>query len=40
VVAFEVGDEFLGWHNHELRVEVGLRGEVGIVRRRSSGGAR
>jgi hypothetical protein len=25
VVAFEVGDEFLSWHNHELGVEVGLR---------------
>jgi hypothetical protein len=25
VVVFEVGDEFLGWHNHELGVEVGLR---------------
>jgi hypothetical protein len=32
-----VGNEFLGWHSHELGVEVGLGGEVGIVRQSSFG---
>jgi hypothetical protein len=39
-VAIEVGDEFLGRHSLELGVEAGLGGEVGVVYRRSSGGAR
>ena len=38
-VAVEVGDEFLGRYSHELGVEAGLGGEVGIVRRRSSMGS-
>ena len=39
-VAVEVGDEFLGRHSLELGVEAGLKGEVGVVHRRSSGEAR
>ena len=39
-VAVEVGDEFLGRHSLELRVEAWLGGEVGVIHRRSSGGAR
>jgi hypothetical protein len=34
-----VGTEFLGRHSLELGVEAGLRGEVGILHRRSSDGA-
>jgi hypothetical protein len=37
-VPVEVGDEFLGWHSHKLGVEAGLKGEVGFVSQRSSGG--
>jgi hypothetical protein len=33
----EVGEEFLGWLSHELRVEARLGGEVGVIHRRSSG---
>jgi hypothetical protein len=39
-VAVEVVDEFLDQHRHELRVKAGLRGEVGVVRQRSSDRAR
>jgi hypothetical protein len=31
-VAFEVGNEFLGWHSHKLRVEARLREEVDVIR--------
>jgi len=37
-VSIEVVDEFLGQHSHKLRVEARLMDEVGVVRRRSSGG--
>ena len=39
-VPVEVGDEFLNQHSHELGGEAGLREELGVVHRRSSGGAR
>jgi hypothetical protein len=36
-LTIEVGNEFLGWHSHELGVEAGHGGEVGIVCQSSFG---